>query len=161
MQADWVIAAAVIVAAVAVRATGDAHEYRHFNCWFLESRGNVDVQACAPGSQPRQFARYSSLTQSGAARSCELVREADAGVKVWRCVPRISRPRRLRAPRRGKRESRRIRGVKTIVPVTLAELADLRPLTSTIQDAKRAAIQRKASRWPNHLEAEFAQHHRP
>jgi hypothetical protein len=47
--------------------------------------------------------------------------------------------------------------VKTIVPVELAKLAGLMPLTSAIQDAKRAAIQGKPSRWPDRMEAEFAQ----
>jgi len=47
--------------------------------------------------------------------------------------------------------------VKTIVPTSLAELADLMPMTSAIQDAKRAAIQGKPSRWPDRMEAEFAQ----
>ncbi len=47
--------------------------------------------------------------------------------------------------------------MKTIVPTPLGEFADLMPLTSAIQDAKRAAIQGKPSRWPDRLEAEFAQ----
>src|SRR5215213_9941266 len=47
--------------------------------------------------------------------------------------------------------------MKTITPVALGELADLMPLTSAIQDAKRAAIQGRPSRWPHRLEAEFAQ----
>jgi hypothetical protein len=47
--------------------------------------------------------------------------------------------------------------VKKIVPTPLGEFADLMPLTSAIQDAKRAAIQGKPSRWPDGLEAEFAQ----
>jgi hypothetical protein len=47
--------------------------------------------------------------------------------------------------------------VKTIAPVALGELADLMPLTSAIQDAKRAAIRGKRSRWPHQMEAEFAQ----
>lgn len=47
--------------------------------------------------------------------------------------------------------------MKTVVPTPLGELADLMPLTSAIQDAKRAAIQGKPSRWPNRLEAEFGQ----
>jgi hypothetical protein len=47
--------------------------------------------------------------------------------------------------------------VKTIVPTPLGELAELMQLTSTIQDAKRAAIQGKPYRWPDHMEREFAQ----
>ena len=45
--------------------------------------------------------------------------------------------------------------MKTIVSVALGELADLMPLTSAIQDAKRAAIQGKPSRWPDRMEVEF------
>jgi hypothetical protein len=47
--------------------------------------------------------------------------------------------------------------VKTIIPMPLSELADLMPLTSAIQDAKRAAIQGKPSGWPDHMGPEFAQ----
>jgi hypothetical protein len=46
--------------------------------------------------------------------------------------------------------------VKTIAPVPLPELADLKVLTSGIQDAKRAAIWGKPSRWPDQMETEFA-----
>jgi hypothetical protein len=48
------------------------------------------------------------------------------------------------------------RGAKTIARVEVAELADLQPLTSAIQDAKRRAIQGKSSRWPHQMEREFA-----
>jgi hypothetical protein len=50
-----------------------------------------------------------------------------------------------------------MRSMKTTTPVSLGDLAALMPLTSAIQDAKRAAIQGKLSRWPDRLEAEFAQ----
>ena len=57
----------------------------------------------------------------------------------------------------GSADERESRTVKTVVSVALSELADLMPLTSAIQDAKRAAIQGKPSRWPHRLKAEFAQ----
>jgi hypothetical protein len=41
--------------------------------------------------------------------------------------------------------------------MSLGELAELMPLTSAIQDAKRAAIQGKPPRWPDQMEAEFRQ----
>lgn len=47
--------------------------------------------------------------------------------------------------------------VKTIHPVPVRELVDLKRLTSTIQDAKRGAINGKASRWPDRMETEFAE----
>jgi hypothetical protein len=47
--------------------------------------------------------------------------------------------------------------VKTIHPVPVGELASLKKLTSTIQDAKRAALAGKPSRWPDHMTEEFAQ----
>jgi hypothetical protein len=49
------------------------------------------------------------------------------------------------------------RQVKTIAPIPLGQVADLMPLTSAIQDAKRAAIHGKPSRWPDRMEAELAQ----
>jgi hypothetical protein len=45
--------------------------------------------------------------------------------------------------------------VRTIHPVPLQDLAGLRVLTSAIQDAKRAALAGKPSRWPDRLESEF------
>lgn len=46
--------------------------------------------------------------------------------------------------------------MKTIAAVPVGELADLIPLTSAIQDAKRAAIRGQPSRWPDQMDAEFA-----
>lgn len=47
--------------------------------------------------------------------------------------------------------------MRTVFPMSLGEFADLMSLTSAIQDAKRKAVQGKPSRWPDRLEAEFAQ----
>jgi hypothetical protein len=47
--------------------------------------------------------------------------------------------------------------VRTVSQTSLGELADLMPLTSVIQDAKRKAVRGKPSRWPDRLEAEFGQ----
>ena len=43
----------------------------------------------------------------------------------------------------------------TVHPVSLEDLAGLKELTSAIQDAKRAALAGKPSRWPDRLESEF------
>ena len=45
----------------------------------------------------------------------------------------------------------------TIRPVTLRELAPLKELTSRLQDAKRARIAGKRSRWPDRMEEEFSE----
>lgn len=44
----------------------------------------------------------------------------------------------------------------TVHPVPLRELAGLKKLTSTLQDAKRAAIAGRPSRWPDQMNEEFA-----
>jgi hypothetical protein len=46
--------------------------------------------------------------------------------------------------------------VRTIHSVPVRELVELKKLTSTIQDAKRAAIAGKSSRWPDRMTGEFA-----
>jgi hypothetical protein len=45
--------------------------------------------------------------------------------------------------------------MRTVHSVPLQDLAGLKELTSAIQDAKRAALAGKPSRWPDRLESEF------
>lgn len=66
----------------------------------------------------------------------------------------MSEPNALRLVDSGLGENR---SMKTVVPTPLGELANVMPLTSAIQDAKRAAIRGRPSRWPDRLEAEFDQ----
>jgi hypothetical protein len=44
----------------------------------------------------------------------------------------------------------------TVLPVPLRDLAPLKELTSKIQDAKRAALAGKPSKWPDRMEEKFS-----
>lgn len=90
--AVWAIAATVVVALAAGRASADASDYQHSNCWTIRESGDpdegglVEIMECTPdGGEPIQGSGWSSVTESGSSRSCEHIDTSSSGGTIWRC----------------------------------------------------------------------------
>jgi hypothetical protein len=82
----WLAAACVVTAFWLSLAVLDARALNHHNCWAVP--GRTDVWACAPGSEPEQYAPgYDEWTDTESpGRYCDQLSESSTGATVWRCV---------------------------------------------------------------------------
>jgi hypothetical protein len=81
----WIVAGAVVLALISVRALADASDYHHANCWKIE--GTKDRWECVPGSEPRQnppgYSQFTDTETPG--RFCEHISTTSSGGTIWDC----------------------------------------------------------------------------